>query len=63
MGVIVALLVLVVLYATGREYLIKIAGNEEKVDKFIGFLFSLLGVLISGYIVFWFIYSAFSTWG
>ena len=63
MGVIVALLVLVVLYATGREYLIKIAGNEEKADKFIGFLFNLLGVLISGYIVFWFIYSAFITWG
>jgi len=64
MAYFIAFLVIIgLIYSFIRDTLIKVTGDVKKTDKVIDFLFNLLGVLISGYIVFWLVYSAFVTWG
>ena len=63
MGVIVGFIVFAIIYSLIHNILSKITGDEKKAYKVIEFLFTLLGVLFSGYIVFWFVYSTIVTWG
>ena len=63
MGVIVAIIVLAVIYTSVQDALNKVTGDKERADKILTFLSNLFSVLFFGYIVFWFVYSSFVTWG